>query len=540
MSHCRGMRSVAAHAGRVALLALVYVAVARLGLLMDAVHGFATLVWPASGIALAALVARRELWPGVALGAFVVNCWVGAPWYAAVGIATGNTLEAIVGAYAVRHLGAGSRSFERLRDAFGLIVGAAILSTTLSATVGVASLAAAHVLGRTELVETARAWWLGDALGDLVVGALLLAWSERALARFPRWRVVEGVALAGAVLGIGTSMFLGSTNRSGADLFLESYALFPPLVWAAVRFGVRGATATTFVVSCVAVAGTALGMGPFVRETLARSLLHLQVFMALVSSTALVLGAAISERTRAVKSRDEVLAIVSHDLRNPLGAVRLSVEAAARGAQRGSLGSVERQLAVARSSVVRMDALVRDLVDLAAIDAGLLSMQPAAEDAGTLVREAIVSMRALAASAEIVLVEGEASPGTACVLCDRQRTLQVFSNLVGNSVKYTAPGGTVTIGARVLENSVEFFVEDTGAGIDVADLRRVFERFCRGSDNKHPGAGLGLFIAKTIVDLLGGEIAAESQLGVGSRFSFTLPRSFERSGPAPLLAAEPP
>src|ERR1700723_2879559 len=137
------MLSARVQVARVALLAAIYVAVARLGLLMGAIHGFATLVWPASGIALAAIVTWRELWPGIAMGAFAVNVWVGAPWYVAVGIAAGNTLEAVVGAYALRR-------FQRIEGVYGalrLIVYAATLSTVISATLGPASLVAGHVIG---------------------------------------------------------------------------------------------------------------------------------------------------------------------------------------------------------------------------------------------------------------------------------------------------------------------------------------------------------------------------------------------------------
>ncbi len=514
---------------RIALLALVYAAVARLGLLMGAVHGFATLVWPASGIALAAIVARRDLWPGVALGAFVVNLWVGAPWYVAAGIATGNTLEAVVGAYALRRVAGAPWSLDRLSDAFTLIVGAAMLSTILSATLGVASLTAAHVLRPTDAVETARAWWLGDAVGDLVVGALLMTWRERGRLHPLSWRLVEAVALGAGLFALCALVFLGPTTLSRTDLFLESYVLFAPLVWAAVRFGLRGATAATFVVSVMAIAGTALGTGPFIRETLSRSLLDLQVFMALMSSTGLVLAAAISERTRAVKARDDVLAIVSHDLRTPLGAIRLSAEAGARALARGSLDSVGRQLAITRRTVDRMDGLVGDLVDLASIDAGRLAMLPAPQDARSLVREAIEAMRSLARAGEITLAEDSAQSGIALVLCDRRRVLQVFSNLVGNAIKYTPTGGVVTIGSRLLDKGVEFFVKDTGAGIEPEDLPHVFERFRRGSQNSGPGAGLGLFIAKTIVEAQGGEIEAQSEVRVGSTFSFTLPRCGDRS-----------
>jgi signal transduction histidine kinase len=518
------MRSGPAQLVEAAALAAVYVAVARLGLLMDAVHGFATLVWPASGIALAALVARRSLWPAVAVGAFVVNVWIGAPWYVAAGIAVGNTLEAVVGAYALRRLSRVRGPIKTLREALVLIGYAAMLSTAISATVGPGSLVVGHVIRPGDFAETARAWWLGDALGDLTAGSLLLTWNEPLRLRRSLPRLLEGTVVGAAVLALCARAFFVRAQISAAELFLEPYMLFLPLVWAAVRFGIRGATATAFVVSILAVTGTALGSGPFVRETLASSLVHLQVFMGLVSVTALVLGAAITERSRAVTMRDDVLAIVSHDLQNPLGAAHLSVAASVRALDRGTVDVVGGQLATALRALDRMEGLVRDLAELAAIDAGHLSMRPQVQDARSLVQEAKETMRPLASRSEITL-EDDTQGGSASVLCDRHRVIQVFSNLVGNALKYTPPGGTVTIGSRASEKSVEFFVADTGIGIEDDDMPGVFERFRRGRRNTGPGAGLGLFIAKTIVEAQGGEIAARSKVGVGSRFSFTLPRA---------------
>ena len=163
--------------GRMLALAVVYTTVAKLGLMMDAVSGYATLVWPAAGVALAALVlGGYKLWPGIALGAFVANLWTGGPLLGALGISVGNTLEALLGALALRHVVGLRDTFDRLSHAIGLLVLAAMLSTTVSATIGVASLHLAGAL-RAGVMETWRAWWLGDAIGDIVVGSLLLAWA---------------------------------------------------------------------------------------------------------------------------------------------------------------------------------------------------------------------------------------------------------------------------------------------------------------------------------------------------------------------------
>ena len=297
---------------KVVLLAALYAVVAKLGLRMGAVSGFATLVWPPTGIALAALlVVDRRLWPGVLLGAFAVNLWAGAAPLVAGGIAIGNTVEAVAAAWAIRRVSGFRISLDRMRDAAALVGFGAFLSTAVSATVGVLSLYAGGVITAGRLAETWRAWWLGDVIGDLVVAPLLLVWTPAggaaaltpaaavaaARRRVPRWWLeVALMALAIAVV----SWFTFGPTRVLHWLGLgQAYLLFPLFIWAATRFGQRGAATVTFAVAAFAIAGTATEHGPFVRDSLAHSLLALQTFVATVAVTFLVLGAAVSERRRA-------------------------------------------------------------------------------------------------------------------------------------------------------------------------------------------------------------------------------------------------
>ncbi|MDP9178641.1 MAG: MASE1 domain-containing protein, partial [Gemmatimonadota bacterium] len=174
------MKKQAAFAAEILMLATLYILAARAGLKLDAVGGFATLVWPPTGIALAALLIRGyRLWPGVAIGAFVANVLTGAPIPVALGITLGNTLEALLGAYALRRIPDFQRTLDRLIDAFGLLVIAAVMSTAVSATIGVLSLQLGGIISSSELAETWRAWWLGDMIGDLVVAPVILVWSAR-------------------------------------------------------------------------------------------------------------------------------------------------------------------------------------------------------------------------------------------------------------------------------------------------------------------------------------------------------------------------
>jgi signal transduction histidine kinase/integral membrane sensor domain MASE1 len=282
-------------------LAIVYVAVARLGLMLGPIHRFATLVWAPTGISLAALLlGGYRFWPGIALGAFVANWGVGAPIPVAVAIGAGNTLEAIAGAYLVRRMGRFRRSLGDVRVVLALIALAAIASTAISTTVGVSSLLLGGQVSRGELVETWRTWWLGDAAGDLIVAPLILAWCD-APRRRPgsRW-LAEGGLLA-LTLGVASVLTFARPPANEPTGFLQACMLVPLLIWAALRFGMRGATSAVFLTSVVAVSGTTLGRGPFIHETLSLSLLYLQSFMAIAAVAALLLGAVVAERMEALR-----------------------------------------------------------------------------------------------------------------------------------------------------------------------------------------------------------------------------------------------
>jgi integral membrane sensor domain MASE1 len=212
-----------------ALLALVYVALARFGLRIHAVHGFATLVWPPTGIALVAiLLLGRRFWPSIAAGALIANVLTGAPVVVAAGIAIGNTLEAILGAALLRRVPGFRPSLDRVKDVLGLVGLAAVASCMLSATIGVASLFLGGIVPAGQAGGTWRAWWLGDAIGDLVVAPVLLSIPLRG----GRSRLAEQAAVL--LLLFATSFWIFEL-QSGVVALLS-----PLLIWAAVRFELPG------------------------------------------------------------------------------------------------------------------------------------------------------------------------------------------------------------------------------------------------------------------------------------------------------------
>jgi integral membrane sensor domain MASE1 len=175
------------------LLGVIYVSTAALGLSLDAVSGIATVVWPPTGIALAALTLYgTRFWPGIAVGALLVNLWAGAPAFAAGGVAVGNTLEALLGAFLLRHVVRFHPALDRLQDVLGLVILAAGLSPLVSATIGVTSSWWGGVIPPGSYGRAWWTWWLGDAMGALIVAPLVFVWSARPHRRLPRLLLEAG------------------------------------------------------------------------------------------------------------------------------------------------------------------------------------------------------------------------------------------------------------------------------------------------------------------------------------------------------------
>jgi PAS domain S-box-containing protein len=348
----------AAGALRFVALVAVYVVAARASLALDAVHGFASIVWPASGIALVALLYDRALWPAVAIGAFVANAGAGASIPTALGIALGNTLEALLGAFLLSAVPGFRPSLDRLVDALALCVLAAFVSTAVSASIGTLSLWLGGYVPPGGALSTWRAWWFGDMIGDLVFAPPLLVWFAPAEPTPTPPRTEVALTALAAILFNALILGVGTANRDTADLY------FPLLIWAAVRYGVRGTVSTILFVMAVTVTATAMGVGPFVRGSLHESLVALQRFMGVASATFVVLGAAISERTRTVMAlrtaRGELEVRVAErtlDLRRANEALRLQ-GATLQEAQ----AELERRVEARTAELTKLDEAFRAVV----------------------------------------------------------------------------------------------------------------------------------------------------------------------------------
>ncbi len=226
----------------------------------------------------------------------------------------------------------------------------------------------------------------------------------------------------------------------------------------------------------------------------------------------------INDQKRAIRTRDDILATVSHDLRNPLGNILLSVELLEEKGLEQDPGLVE---AIKRAAN-RMSTLIRDLLDITAVEGGELSLHPRAVQIGPLVAEAVKQQQQLAKQKRVTL-ELISSAIDVVVLCDQDRVLQVFANLIGNSLKFTPIAGTVTVSYRIDVGEVALSVADTGPGIPAEQQARVFDRFWRNKESANAGSGLGLAICRGIVEQHGGRLWVEGREGEGATFVFTLP-----------------
>jgi signal transduction histidine kinase len=498
----------------------IYFGTAKLGLRMDAVSGFATLIWPPSGIAFAAIfLLGYRFWPAIVLGAFLINYMIGAPFWSAWGVAAGNTMEAVTAVWLLKKFTDFHGSLDRIKDVFWFLVLAAGASTLVSATVGVSSLALSHAKSFEGFGVTWAAWWAGDAMGDIVVAPIILVWAT--VFRKPRfnfWRLLETLLL---VLILSTICFLVFEKQ-----LRLAFLIFPMVVWAALRFGQRGTLATVFAVSVVFVWGVMNGHGPFKGGTLRENLYVLLSFLTVSSTTGMILAASVAERKKAIKSRDEFLSITSHELKTPITTLSIHIEKTEMEID------VEKNLApspkvlaevfaILMNQINRLGNLVDNLLDVSRIDAGKLGFSFKEMDLSKLLAETVhqFSKELVKFQCDLkmdvqenIIIEGDAT-----------RLEQVVVNLLSNITKH-APGSAVKISLRKEGLVAKLVVEDRGPGIPKNLQARIFERYERGmASHAVPGMGLGLLIVKELVKGHHGSIDLESEVGAGVKLTIQLP-----------------
>jgi signal transduction histidine kinase len=535
---------------RTAILAGVYLVVGKLGLQLAHVHASVSPVWPATGVALAALLLWGiELWPAIFLGALLVNlsvtqdATVGIRILQAFGIACGNTLEAVAGAWLVSRFAHGYKAFLRANDVFRYIFLAGSLATAISATVGTLTLMGCGLLDQRVFGDAWLTWWMGDMAGAVLVGPLILIWAANPTVQFGINRAIEALLLLISLLVVSALNF-SNMFEMGEKHYPLAFLFFPLLAWAAVRFEARGAVAFVSVICCLAINGTLHGLGTFAVVGPNGSLLMLQMFICVATLSALVLAAAVTERKTAeeevrnlnlelekrVQERTAQLEgtnkeleafcySVSHDLRAPLRTIRGFSEVLMEQYRPQLDARGQDYLRRTCEAGLQMDKLIEDLLKLSRLSRS--DIQRSEIDLSAIAQQIATE---LSRGEPNRPVEFTISPGIAAN-CDERLLRVVIDNLLRNAWKFTKkqPNALIEFG-RLNGDSKAYFVRDNGVGFDMQYAGKLFGVFQRlHSAAEFAGSGVGLAIVQRVINRHGGKVWAEAKVNSGATFYFTLP-----------------
>src|SRR5881394_2253424 len=526
----------------ISVLTLIYLIAGKLSLHLAFVHKSASPVWPPAGIALAALlVLGFRVWPAIFVGAFLVNLTTIGNIFTSFGIASGNTLEAICGAWLVNRFAGGPRVFDRPQGVFTFAL-AALISSAVAPTAGVSSLAVGEFAQWSNYWPVWLTWWLGDASGDLVVAPLLVLWSVSATQRkWNRKQAVEVSVLLLLLVLLAETVFGGWFPISARN-YPISFICGPIVIWTAFRFTPRETATGIFVLSAIAIWGTLHGFGPFILETKNQSLLMLQSWTAALTITAMAIAAAIAERNRAQaaieqqketveaanRTKDNFLAMLSHELRTPLTPVMAALDTL----DSNGLGSTESKnsLAMIRRNVELESQLIDDLLDLTRIAKDKLQLRFGPLDAHEVINNVVEICRPEAQARNLKL-HLNLRGGAHHISGDAAKYQQIIWNLLKNAIKFTADNGEITISSTNPEPQLLAI-----AVHDPEIMNRIFDPFEQGErafQRRYGGLGLGLAISKSLAQAHGGTLIARSE-GPGRGSTFTL--RIKTVPPPPKLA----
>ena len=539
----------------ISALALIYFVAGKLSLHLAFLNASASPVWPPAGIALAALlVLGFRVWPAIFVGAFFVNFLTAGSIWTSLGIAGGNTLEALCGAWLVNGLAGGTRVFDRPQDVFKFAL-AALISTTVSPAVGVTSLALGGFVQSANYGPIWLTWWLGDASGVLVVAPLLILWSVTASRRnWNRAQAVEVTILLLLLVALAETVF-GGWFPISAHNYPISFICGPIVIWTAFRFTPRETATGIFVLSAIAIWGTLHGFGPFIMQTKNQSLLVLQWWTAALTVTAMAIAAAIAERNRAHaaieqqkdaveaanRTKDNFLAMLSHELRTPLTPVMAALDTLETDDARSP--ESKNSLAMIRRNVELESQLIDDLLDLTRIAKDKLQLRFGPLDAHEVINNVVEIIRPEAQVRNLTL-HLNLRGGAHHVSGDAAKFQQIVWNLLKNAIKFTADNGEITISSSNPEPQLlAVAVHDTGIGIEPEIMNRIFNPFEQGErafQRRFGGLGLGLAISKSLAQAHGGTLIARSEgRDRGSTFILTMktvpppPRIVKLTAPMP-------
>src|SRR5437763_11410846 len=522
----------------IGILTVVYFIAGKLGLMLASLHASASPVWPAAGIALAALLLfGYRVWPAIFVGAFLVNLTTAGNVATSFAIATGNTLEALVGAWLVNRFAGGRDVFDRPQRVFKFALAAAI-STVISPVFGITSLALTGFADWANYGAIWLTWWLGDATGDLVFTPLVLLWSAASKRRWNKREAAEVGALL-LLLVLLSGIVFGGWLEISARSYPIAFICGPVVIWTAFRFTQRETATGLFILSAIAVWGTLHGFGPFLRETENQSLLALQWWIAVLTITAMALSAGMAERRRieeelqqqksvveaANRTKDHFLAMLSHELRTPLTPVVSVLEALET--EPTQTEDTKASMAMIRRNIELETQLIDDLLDFTRIARDKMQLRFAPVDAHQAVLNVVEICRA-EARLKRLHVHPNLRAKRCHVTADAAKFQQIIWNVLKNAIKFTPEGGDIIISSdNPSETVFTVAVRDSGIGMEPEVIQRIFDPFEQGNrsfEHRLGGLGLGLAISKSLAHAHGGTLSVESDgRDRGSTFIFSLP-----------------
>jgi signal transduction histidine kinase len=518
-------------AAALALIGAAYFVAGKLGLKFAFIHPSATAVWPPTGFALAAmLIFGRRVWPSILLGAFFVNITTFGSIATSTGIAVGNTLEALAGAYLVERFARGTQAFVRPQDVFKFGLLAGVFSTAVSATFGVTSLCLGGAATWDRFGPIWLTWWLGDSIGNLVVAPAIVLWALGPRLRLNRSNIVHSMLLASYLFTVSMIVFDGWGPWKTKDHPLE-FLCMPVLVWAAFRLGPVGAATSSTLLAAVALWGTVRGFGPFVAASQNESLLLLQAYMGISAIMSLAVAAVVwdwqqsrqkltdqgRELERSNVDLRQFAYMASHDLREPLRTVSCFADLFARKYHGYLDEDADDYIRSITSGVRRMEALIDGVLAYSRVDT---DSECTIADTGEALRSALANLTPTMAESHTVVTHDPLP----LIRANEMQLVIVFQNLIANAIKYRdQEPPRIHVAAQQEHDAWVFSVRDNGIGIQPEYIKEVFVLFKRLHGPDRAGTGIGLATSKKIVERHGGRIWVESRPGSGSTFFFTIP-----------------
>src|SRR5213082_26798 len=532
----------------IGILTVVYFIAGKFGLLLASLHASASPVWPPAGIALAALlVLSYRAWPAIFVGAFLVNVTTAGNVATSLAIASGNTLEALCGAWLVNRFAGGTTVYDRPQGVFKFAL-AAVSSTIIGPAFGVTSLALAGFADWTNYGAIWLTWWLGDTTGDLLIAPLIILWSVPSKRHWHRREAAEVGILLLLLFVLSEAVFGGWLTISARN-YPIAFICGPIVIWTAFRFTQRETSTGIFILSAVAIWGTLHGFGPFVRETENQSLLALQSWTAVLTITAMALSAGMAERGRAEaalreqkavvegvnRTKDQFLAMLSHELRTPLTPVISALEALET--EPAQTGEVKNALAMIRRNIELETQLIDDLLDFTRIAKDKLRLRFTPVDAHLAISNVVEICRA-EADPKKLRVHLNLRANTHYVAADAAKFQQIIWNLLKNAIKFTPEDGEIAISSSNPSPDVlTISLRDTGIGMEPEVMQRIFDPFEQGNrslERRIGGLGLGLAISKSLAQAHGGTLIAQSE---GRDRGSTFVLSMQTTSPAEGLGS---